>query len=433
VTVTLTRAGMPCDNCGLPLVTERDAVPWCGRCGWNLEVYEPKRRRQELRWKWADRWSFTAAYELNMRQFSDLSGRPVDKPGVSGVRIALTAIAVVMLTLVLALGAGGILLMIYANYWFEWIPAILAVLVSIVLLPRFGRLGRFEVPIEPNAVPQLSALIRDVAAAAGAPVPHQLIMSDRFNASIGTYGLRRRRVLNIGLPLWLSLAPQERVALLGHELGHSVNGDVRRLLLTRFAFDVFKKLVYLTTPDRGRSRYSRRTSSVGGLAVLGDLVSRWVLAVFCLIFTACGLFVDWLGMRVSHQSEYTADVLAVRLGGSAAAASMLDALVQRDTCLTALQRTVRSDPAPANWRSEIERARAHARERIERLRQLSIRDEASLFRSHPPTGLRVRLIESRAPEPASVVCEPARSDRIDAELAPYYGALRRELANSTLR
>jgi hypothetical protein len=59
-----------------------------------------------------------------------------------------------------------------------------------------------------------------------------------------------------------------------------------------------------------------------------------------------------------------------------------------------------------------------------------MRDEASLFRSHPPTGLRARLVESRPQADPAVVLTEADDVAIDRELAERYRAMRASIANS---
>src|SRR5436305_1493785 len=71
----------------------------------------------------------------------------------------------------------------------------------------------------------------EVARVTGSPTPDLLAVSPRFNASVSRAGWRGRRVLTIGLPLWSALGDDQRVAVLGHECGHEVNGDLRSTVL----------------------------------------------------------------------------------------------------------------------------------------------------------------------------------------------------------
>jgi heat shock protein HtpX len=66
-------------------------------------------------------------------------------------------------------------------------------------------------------------------------------------------------------------------------------------------------------------------------------------------------------------------------------------------------------------------------DRLDRLRQLSVRDEASLFASHPPTGMRARLVESRPGTSATVVLTQSECDQMDQELAKSYDRAARDL------
>jgi hypothetical protein len=108
--------------------------------------------------------------------------------------------------------------------------------------PRFGRVPKYATKVTPAEAPELYRLVGDVAAALSAPVPAVYVEEDVFNASASRVGLRRRPVLVLGLPLWNVLSAQQRVALLGHELGHFVNGDPRRGLLVQPAVGGLQRL-----------------------------------------------------------------------------------------------------------------------------------------------------------------------------------------------
>jgi heat shock protein HtpX len=69
--------------------------------------------------------------------------------------------------------------------------------------------------------PTLFAVVDRVASAVGTRAPRVIAVGSNYNAAVSAYGLRRRRVLYLGLAMWGVLTPQQLVALLGHELGHS--------------------------------------------------------------------------------------------------------------------------------------------------------------------------------------------------------------------
>lgn len=52
-----------------------------------------------------------------------------------------------------------------------------------------------------------------------------LILNEEYNASITQIGIRRKKLVTLGLPLLSVLTPQERVVVLAHEFGHGLNRD----------------------------------------------------------------------------------------------------------------------------------------------------------------------------------------------------------------
>jgi hypothetical protein len=60
---------------------------------------------------------------------------------------------------------------------------------------------------------------------------HALRLTFEFNSSISFCGPARRRSLALDVPMLMTLNAQETVALLSHELAHTVNGDPGRGLL----------------------------------------------------------------------------------------------------------------------------------------------------------------------------------------------------------
>ncbi|GAA2614868.1 M48 family metalloprotease [Paractinoplanes durhamensis] len=58
--------------------------------------------------------------------------------------------------------------------------------------------------VEADRIPRLTGLVQRVATAVGAPVPQVVMVGYDLNAFTAAGGLRRTRVLCIGLPLWRS-------------------------------------------------------------------------------------------------------------------------------------------------------------------------------------------------------------------------------------
>jgi hypothetical protein len=82
----------------------------------------------------------------------------------------------------------------------------------------------------------------------------------------------------------------------------------------------------------------------------------------------------------------------------------------------------------ADWRAAVEQSRVANAARVPLLRQLTLRDEVSLFSTHPPAGLRVRMIESRPSTPPGVTLTKDEAGRIDEELRRHYERARKHVA-----
>lgn len=415
-----------CARCSEPTVTARDAAAWCPRCEWNLDRYEPDRRRPEFGWRWVDRRTHALAYRLTRRQFAELSEGRLDPSRTSPARLVLVTSSVLLFAGVLLLAAAGAwLLATYPLLSPAPIVAVALIGLAVALRPRFGRVDPLVEELSTDRAPELLALVAEVAAAIGVPPPHVVALDHSFNAYATAVGPRRRRVLCLGLPLWAALQPQERVALLGHELGHFGNGDVRRGLLTQPAFTTLGSAADLIRP----------VDTVGGapglVGMLADAIAKafqWTLSR--LLFSA-QLVLLWVGLREIQRAEFLADEFAARAAGSAAAVGLLDASVTRGVVEMMVRREARAGLGPAHWRTAAAEARAANAAHLPVLRQLSIRDEVSLFASHPPAGLRSRMAETREWRSPAVVLGDARVDRIDAELAAEYEKARRTIAWSS--
>ncbi|MEV1146460.1 M48 family metalloprotease [Micromonospora sp. NPDC049799] len=410
-----------CPACGTATVSQLDAVPWCPACEWNLDAYDADRTGPLFGWAWLDRWTHRLGYRMIRRQFERLLGRPLGTTGADLATVFVLLASALLLTSVVTLGVTGLWLVVAFPFPSpQTVLGVPLIALAIGLRPRFGRIGPDVEVLSRDRAPELFALVDEVASVTGAPVPHVIGVSDDLNAYAGTFGIRRRRVLCLGLPYWGALGPQERVALLGHELGHFVNGDPRRMLLTQPAFTILGSAADLVRPVQ--TIRGGLLETVG--AALGKIF-QWILAR--LLF-ALHLALVCVALRDSQRAEYLADEMAAKAAGSTAATDLLDGLLRMESLHQTVRREARNGHGPQRWRTAVAEARTAAAARLPQLRQLSVREEASLFSTHPPTGLRRLMLEQRGWQGALVTLTEARSARIDDELTKEYERVRLTLA-----
>ena len=96
-------------------------------------------------------------------------------------------------------------------------------------------------------LPLTFGLLDRLCAETGAPLIDRLEVNQQFNAFVTTR--RGKRLLGLGVLLWAALEPAEKLALLGHELGHLVNNDPARRVIVHQAMATLDRWRYLIRPD----------------------------------------------------------------------------------------------------------------------------------------------------------------------------------------
>ncbi|ATO18118.1 peptidase M48 [Micromonospora sp. WMMA2032] len=411
-----------CPRCGRTPVSLDGALPWCAGCDWNLDAYDADRRPPEFGWSWVDRRTHRLATRLTRRQYAALVGRPLESTGRSLAGAVTVGMSLLLLLGVVGVAVAGVwLLVAYPFPNLAVVGGVALIALAVALRPRFGRLDPDLEVLTPEEAPELHALIREVATAVDAPLPHLVGVDDDINAYATSVGLRRRRVLGLGLPLWGALDGPARVALLGHELGHFVNGDIRRGPVTQPALTMLGNAADLFRP-RGD------TQADGLLAMVGEWLGRLVSWTLSRLLFAGHVVLVATALRDSQRAEYLADEMAARAAGTAGATRLIDVLLRTESVAMVVRNAVRGGQGPATWRVGMNRSLDGAAERLPLERQLTIREDASLFASHPPAGLRHRMLTARSPWQPAVELTEERAARIDAELARHYERAGRALS-----
>ncbi len=145
-----------------------------------------------------------------------------------------------------------------------------------------------------------------------------------------------------------------------------------------------------------------------------------LMAIFHQLFAAAQMCMTAMALRSRQRAEYYADSLSAWAGGTEAAIGLLDVALLAEGMYTMVRAAARRSDHAADWVAAGWTAQAQLASRIPRLRQLDKRDSASLFNTHPPSGLRAQMLESRPYLAPAVVLTESASAAIDAELAKPY-------------
>ena len=276
---------------------------------------------------------------------------------------------------------------------------------AVILRPRLGRLPRRGPVLRRDDAPELFGLLDEICDAAGSKRIDVVVPVGDFNAAAGKVGVRRRRVVWIGVPLWFALDPQPRVAVLSHEVAHFVNGDLRRALLVGSSIATLTQCAEACELDHSPDRY-------------GGIVTQFVELVLALVALALRGVLRLqlrLTLRSHRVAEHAADELGAQIASTSASVEALDtgSLAQSYMRAVARMSDLRNNSlrdAVATWRAELP-PREH--ERLRRLGRLRL---ARADESHPPTAYRIDALLAHPTEVPRVTLDADRAGRIDAEI-----------------
>lgn len=407
-----------CPRCQTQVTNDQNRR-WCPRCGWNLHRYDL--RRLGFGGGWLGHLWYSATLRLNGRQFAAALRAEPDRVPRGVARSLLVVTAVATYAWVVGAFCVGVLMIVMPSQPGHPPVGIALVLFAILMRPRFNRLRPAPEPIASEEAPALFALINRVAAALGAPLPHEVALTDYFGGALATVGDRGRRVLIIGLPLWASLPPGQRVAFLATLLGRFAFRDVRQ---TR-AWHLVGWLRQLPAMPSDPGLWAKTRYWFGVLLVA---VHYSLVATFALVPFTVHVGLRWAAARDALRAAYAADDRTILVAGSAAARDLLDSVVTREEAVAAVAGAAAACADPSAWRAAAEERRRSLAADLPTRHQLSVADDVSFFAWHPPIGLRRRLVEVRPWRNPQVVLTEQESDRIDAELARHYGRVRPTVA-----
>jgi Zn-dependent protease with chaperone function len=387
-----------CPQCGATVPVLPSYSTWC-ECGWNLAPPardEPSSRLARL--------SASLGRRLGDQMAQELASTERLQPRLTAARVGAYLVAAFVYALTIALAVGGVLLFLLTfPHIAGGLAGFLMTASAVLMRPRLGSLPDEEL-VRRDEAPALYGLAHEVADALGTPRVDAIAIDHTFNASWSIVGLRRRRLLTLGLPLLAALEPAERVAAIAHELAHGRNGDATRGLLVGSSIRGLAQLYLLLSPaeDDGVIAWV--------LTRIYWLLSRPVLALLLLQLH--------LALRDAQRAEYLADAMAAEVAGTDAMIGTHEKLLLEPLLYAAVGRAAR---AASNERVDafdelaatISRVPERERERRRRIARL---EEARLDATHPPTAKRIELLARRPAHAGRVAATGQRTAAIDEEL-----------------
>jgi len=395
-------ATTPCPKCGTTLPVLRGYPTWCHECGWNVTAPPDGQPRTRV-----ERLSAAAGQRMGRRLAAEVASVERLKPRLTTDKFLAFCIAAgVHLLTALIFVAGVLSIAFFPTNAVAIVVGAFLIAVAIVIRPRFAKPPEEDLVIRTEAQ-TLWGLVDEVAASLSTPPPQLLVVDHQFNAYWSVSGIRRRRVLGLGLPLLSALEPQERVGLVAHELAHARNGDASRGIFVGSAVGGLAHLYYLLAPERYSQGLGIAEHIANGILWLLSRPAYWLLHLEYHLL-----------LHDTQRAEYLADALAARVAGTEAVVLLHEKMLLEPSFRTVVKEHAHPGTAPDADLFEATKQRfasVPGRER-ERRRRVAMLEESRLSTTHPPTGMRITLLEQRPRLRPEVTLDRERSEQIDAEL-----------------
>ena len=397
---------MPCPQCGHPIPVGPGWVNWCEACDWNLEgesqqVIATAKTRAERR-----------AQRRVEQLHKEMIGDPMDRRRHSTARILTYVLAALvhLLALMLVAAAAALLIVAGVNPFSLVLSAVLIAL-AVGLRPRLGSIPRKMPTLTRSDAPALFQLLDQLASALHARPVQWVAFNLDFNCSTSMIGTGRRRLVVVGLPLWVILRSDERLAVLAHEVAHDTNADLLHGLIVGSAEEILASITQWLTPAPLLARSAKGTN-----AAFAEDLATLLLRGFSLV--AYGYFRLLLryARRASPRAEYLADQEAARIASPESSISCLDKLCLARPLMFGFELAAKRED-PDIWKSLVGISKSYSARDHERLRRIARRSAASADDTHPPTALRIDVLR-HLPDSAPAIVTPAEQvEAIDRELA----------------
>jgi hypothetical protein len=167
-------------------------------------------------------------------------------------------------------------------------------------------------------------------------------------------------------------------------------------------------------------------SVFASLEQLGEVIARAFVRLIRGGVEALYRFERSLLYASQQRAEYFADALACRIGSTDATAALLDVLHIADQCEQAVHFGARRGETDL-WAIEKRYFDALPPKEWERKRRLDAERGTSIDATHPPTDLRIKLVEKSPSQPATITMDAAESAAVAAELVSAFDLVAKQM------
>jgi heat shock protein HtpX len=257
--------------------------------------------------------------------------------------------------------------------------------------------------------PALYALVDSITRASGSEDIYGIVLGGDFNAAYTEIGIRRRKVIYLGVPLFYVLNDEEKVALISHEIAHGINGDISRGIIIHTALETLAVWYEMMVPD---INMINSEESIGIITMISNILT-WALSKVILSLI---ILLVHLVYSDSQRAEYLADYIGAKTSGTNAMRSLLNKLHFKKTYYLALQKSALNSESSSFFEELFKEISITPEKELERVRRMERMEGSRLDATHPPTAYRLKLMEQTENFYGKVVLSKEDSVKIRKEL-----------------
>ncbi|PIW18043.1 hypothetical protein COW36_06470 [bacterium (Candidatus Blackallbacteria) CG17_big_fil_post_rev_8_21_14_2_50_48_46] len=309
----------PCPECKAPLYDHPDYTQWCPACDWNLQPDAEQNQAQNI----FEYYYLKLSEKLGLELFQVLKTQNLANIThlgklSTGVRLFSIGVIFVYLSLILT---GLFCLWLFRGQVVGSLIGLMFLGFAFLATPkRQPPPYAGQTVLDATNLPMFYSLLQLCATALNTPQPDGVIFTPEFNASVSIY--QKKRYLFIGLPLWSVLNTEEKLALLGHEIGHLAHNDPMQQRLPDFAMNILFRTGDAICPDNLAPHYEGNLfyedKMIQSFAEILLIPFNWLLALIAHGFWGLGhLLLRWLWAD-SQRAEYRTDLNSLRLASLSA-------------------------------------------------------------------------------------------------------------------
>lgn len=386
-------------------------ITWCEACHYNIKPESKKEKKHRF-----DKMYDKLGEKFGQSMFETMANQREKSFSYSIVLVMFLATLIHSMFICLFLTAV-LIPFIWGITFGTTILIGLSLLFGWLLRPRLNKLNDSDRVFSRHELPALFKIMDDICCKEKIKPIDGVILNGEYNASIGSYGWKQKRIITIGLPLFHVLRFNEKVSILAHEIGHLHHGDTLKAWYIGTAQDSLATWFEILHPDENDS-----TENMWLFEIPAYYIMKWLSYI---PYAGYYLFGQLL-YQDSQRAEYEADQFQASISGSEVAISAMEKMPLANIVESIIQRTAVSRKQIDVFQNIQEAVKQLPLQELKRIRTVGELEKTRLSMTHPPTYYRIRMFQAKKQFP-SLTFGLSLEEKLSSELSQFHRTVQEEV------